>query len=311
MKEELKNIYSYHNWRQSINIDEKYSTPGHIKKNIWRWSLLPLELKNESFLDIGSNDGKVVFEAEKRGGNNIVACDLYIDDLRSMINGWPINGIEMLIKYKKSKVQIMRDGIFGLQASSVKYDHVLLNDVINWVGNIDETLMILANKSKKNIFISDQFLKSSQSIKVRPNSKELKMFNEMCSIHYVIEFLASLGFELLKSKKILPEEVDFDSYIASYKIYIDKEVAVYAYPDKHSPQNNVIQSNQKSSYFVNGYFFIRSIGWVKKEDVISVKNHSSLLYKIFNFFNLNKLYFYLTHKKRNEVVNYSMHFIKK
>jgi tRNA (mo5U34)-methyltransferase len=183
----LKKVLKYHDWRQKIFLKDGYFTPGHISNDIYSHLSLPSSLENKSFLDIGSNDGQLVFEAEKRGASKIIASDLYIDKLDTMSMGWPVEGIEILKEYFNSKIEIHRKGLFGLNELNDKFDYVILNNVINWVGDIDEAIKRTLMASKNIVIFSDQFLKNNKgAFKEKPLSKNLEVFDEMCNLNYLL-----------------------------------------------------------------------------------------------------------------------------
>lgn len=66
MNKKLEKIFSYQNWRQSIEVENNIFTPGHITPDMWTFVGLPASLQGKSFLDVGANDGMFSFLAEKK-----------------------------------------------------------------------------------------------------------------------------------------------------------------------------------------------------------------------------------------------------
>ncbi len=88
MNPEIKKLLSYPYWRQCIELDANYKTPGRVDKEFWNMLHFPDDLTERSFLDVGANDGLFSFIAEKKGAKRIISSDLYKEDVGSMEIGW-------------------------------------------------------------------------------------------------------------------------------------------------------------------------------------------------------------------------------
>lgn len=292
----IDKIFSYHKWRQRIPLGNGVFTPGHIDKNIWKIAGLPQDMNGCSFLDVGSNDGMVVFEAETKGALKITACDLYIDELVSMTQGWPVEGIQILKEYFNSGIEINREGVYGLKNIEENYDYVLLSDVINWVGDIDEAIKILSSRTGRQLHIIDQFLTLNKgTYKGKMQSEELKVFPEMCNINYLTQKLRENGFRKITVERLafLALERTLERYLDTYYLEIKEGGGnFYAFPKEES---EIICSRKvikiKSHYEHNGYFFIRNEGWVKGIDVKVKRNRPSLIYRAFKKMRIRRVYF--------------------
>ena len=204
---ELEKVFSYHKWRQKILIKDGVYTPGHIDNNIWLDLGLPEKVDGLTFLDIGSNDGQIVFEAERRGAKKVYASDLYIDKLETMANGWPIEGISILKDVKHSNIIIHKGGLFELDSINEHFDIVILNNVLNWIGDIDLVLRTLAKLNFDRLYLADQFLVANTSeLKRAPQSSELKAFKELCNKEYLISKLKAYGIHLEKVSSFSTQE---------------------------------------------------------------------------------------------------------
>lgn len=307
----FKEIFSYHDWRQQVYLGNDVYTPGHIKKNIWKWTQLPNKIKGETLIDIGANDGKVVVEALLKGAEEVTACDMYIANLDSMSNGWPINGILLLNKWLKQKINIETEGIFNLQNHTKKYDHVVMTDVLNWVGDIDKATSILCNLSTIYIYIADQFIKGNTIKKEKSELPSLAVFNEMCTLNYLLNQLKKNGFKVVKIQKLNPFRVDHDSFVDSFILTINHNSDLYELPCKYASKGKINKGLFKSAYKYNDYFFIRKKGWVKASDVVIKKNKASLIYKIFKAMSIDMIYFKLQGiKHQTATVHYSIKAVK-
>lgn len=71
------------NWWHSIKLSEDYTTNGRVGEDhcspdsITKRFGMPLGLTGKTVLDVGTFDGLMAFEAEKRGAKEVVAIDIY------------------------------------------------------------------------------------------------------------------------------------------------------------------------------------------------------------------------------------------
>ena len=220
-KQEIEKVFSYLKWRQKILIKDGVYTPGHIDNNIWLDLGLPESVEGLSILDIGSNDGQLVFEAERRGAKKVYASDLYIDKLETMAMGWPVEGISILKDVKNSDIVIHKEGLFGLDSINEHFDIVILNNVLNWIGDIDLVLSTLAKVNFKRLYIADQFLTTNNTeLKTAPQSKELKTFKELCNFKYLISKMREHNIELEKVTSFSIQEKYIKKFINQNNITI-------------------------------------------------------------------------------------------
>lgn len=311
-KEEIEKVFSYHKWRQKIFIKEELYTPGHIDNDIWKDLGLPENVKGLTVLDIGSNDGQVAFEAEKRGAKKVYASDLYIDKLDTMANGWPIEGISILKDVKSSNIIIHKEGLFGLDSIKDHFDIVILNNVLNWIGNIDLVINTLSKINFDKLYLADQFLTiNKEIIKRAPQTSELKAFKELCNKKYLIAKMEDFEIKLIKSTRYSILEKYINKFITQNNIVSDVEVYSYEYPDQKAKEIMKSKISSISYYFINDFYFIRNIGWVSKGDVQCSKNKVNLILRVFKYLRLLKVYVFIKEFfKKNETMNYVLVFKK-
>lgn len=307
---ELEKVFSYHKWRQKILIKDGVYTPGHIDNNIWLDLGLPEKVDGLTFLDIGSNDGQIVFEAERRGAKKVYASDLYIDKLETMAMGWPVEGISILKDIKNSGIIIHKEGLFGLGSIEEHFDIVILNNVLNWIGDIDLVLRTLAKLNFDRLYLADQFLVANTSeLKRAPQSSELKAFKELCNKEYLISKLKAYGIHLEKVSSFSTQEKYIRKFIEQNNLKTNGEVDIYNQPDQNSTIIARSQIDGSSNYSYNNFYFIRSLGWVKQEDVSKSRNKVSWILKIVYQLNLLKAYVFLKGLfKQNETNNFVLVF---
>jgi 2-polyprenyl-3-methyl-5-hydroxy-6-metoxy-1,4-benzoquinol methylase len=303
-KQELEKVFSYHKWRQKILINDAIHTPGHIDNDIWKDLGLPNSVNDLNILDIGSNDGQIAFEAEKRGAEKVYASDLYIDKLETMAMGWPIEGISILKDVKNSSIVIHKEGLFGLDSINDQFDIVILNNVLNWIGDIDLVIRTLAKLNFKSMYIADQFLTTKNTeVKRAPQTSELKAFKELCNKEYLTSKMKEFDIYLDKVTSFSIQEKYIKKFIEQNNITSNGEVNIYNQPDQNSTIIAKSAINSSSNYLFNDFYFVRTVGWVKKEDVLSRKNKVSPLLNIFYKAGLLKIYVFLKELFKNDETN--------
>jgi 2-polyprenyl-3-methyl-5-hydroxy-6-metoxy-1,4-benzoquinol methylase len=75
---ELREVVSKYWWYHSIDLGNGIITPGHFGANLPAVMELldQIEISGMTCLDVGTMDGKIAFEMEKRGANRVVTIDL-------------------------------------------------------------------------------------------------------------------------------------------------------------------------------------------------------------------------------------------
>lgn len=282
-KEELDKVFSYHKWRQKILIKDGVYTPGHIDNNIWLDLGLPESVEGLTILDIGSNDGQLVFEAEKRGAKKVYASDLYIDKLETMAMGWPVEGISILKDVKNSGIIIHKEGLFGLGSIEEHFDIVILNNVLNWIGDIDLVIKQLSSISFDRLYISDQFLKDNKvAAKRKPISKDLQVFKELCNVKYIILKSLENNFTVESVKPIDVELNYLRRFTDKFMLESKGKIDFYELPNASSKVLNKIDFKGESNYNFDGFYFVRNKGWVYNTDVVTRKNKLSFIAGVFD-----------------------------
>lgn len=305
MNSELKKIFSYHYWRQDIKLDNNYSTGGKINESYWEKFNFP-EVRNKSFLDIGSNDGLFSFLAEKKGAKKVVASDLYKESVDSMENGWSYKGINLLKDLFKSNITIHTKGIYHLSELNQKFDVVLVNHVVNWLDNIELALDNLANACNNELIISDGFLTEENVYnETKPsNMPILKMYKTS----YFADLLRRKGFEIISIEEVNYQSIFMQLYLKFPVIKAEIDTKVYDYPDENSPYKLLSKPTKEDSFsYVNGYYRLFGQGWVHENSVYVYYYKASIIYKLCNALGLLSLYFSFKNwrfKKKNKYAYY-------
>jgi Methyltransferase domain len=300
MKEELKKIYGYHYWRQRIQLEGSYLTPGFIDGVMWSQLELPKDMKGKTFLEVGSNDGMFCFESERRGASKVVASDLYKGSIDTMKNGWSKNGIELLKDYFKSSIQLHETGIYGLDSLKEKYDVVLVNNVIVWLEDEREAIRQLANVTSGTLYLADGFLVDDS----KPMKSETKQgpMRYMYNLSYMKQVLIENGFKIDKVLAFHNQEVLTRNFIHAPQIFVKDDTKVYDLPDLSSSTRVVSAVKDQANYILNDFYHLAELGWFHKDDVKIEYHKPSILYKVSKFFGVLNIYYqYLQNKhiKRN------------
>lgn len=283
-------IFKYNAWRQKIHLRDNYYTPGRIEDTLWDFIGLPKSLNEKSFLDIGANDGMFSFLAEKKGATEVTASDLYIDKLDTMQNGWPLEGILLLKDYFQSKIKLHHKGIYFLSELQKQYDVVFVNNIINWLDNIDLAFENIGKATKGTLYLSDGFITDNKSPKQveQENSNLRYMYN----LSFIEKLLNKNGFKIEKVRELNYQKMFLKKFSQTPELHISKETKIYDYPSVNSNKKNTDKPIVTPSYgALNDFFHVANLGWVQKSDV-SVKYYpASKAYEIAKRLNLEKLYY--------------------
>lgn len=311
MKEKLKEIYSYKYWRQKIELGEGFKTPGHVDKSIWNFLDLPNELNGKSFLDIGSNDGLFSFEAEKKGASMVVASDLYKESIDSMKNGWSSQGIKLAIEHLNSKVRLHNSGVYHVKEIGAKFDVVFMNDIMNWLEDVELAFKNLGEVTAETLYLSDGFMldnSSPKQFKIEGGS-----LRYMYNLSFVSHLLVKNGFAIESIKELNYQKVFLKDYIETPLITIPANTKLFQLPVQDANFELSLDYVGKSNHEMNGFFHINKLGWVNKADVIVKQYSPSLFYRIAKATGTLELYYaYLQsrHKKQTKFTAYIIKAVK-
>lgn len=308
MKSKLAKILSYHRWRQSISLGNNLKTPGRVSEDIWNFIHLPNSLKGKSFLEVGSNDGMFSFIAEKKEASKVVSSDLYKPSYDSMRNGWSVEGINLLKDYFNSKIEIHEKGVYHLQELNEKFDVVIINDIINWLDDIELAFENLGKVVKGELYLSDGFLIDNS----KPIKKKIEGQSEryMYNLKFIEDILNRNGFKVEHIKELNYQKVFVEDFVSIPLLDLNVGTKIYESPFDNQNFYLLQQFKQlKADGNINGYRHIYDLGWVKEEDVRLNYFLPSLLYNFLKFLRLESIYFnYLKKKevKKNGFTAYSI-----
>jgi SAM-dependent methyltransferase len=294
----IREILSYKWWRQSIELGNGIRTPGGVQPSLWTLLKMPENLIGKSFLDVGANDGMFSFEAEKRGATRIVASDLYKTGIDSMKNGWSAEGINLLRQYFHSKVEIHTTGIYDLQSLNGKFDVVFVNNIINWLDNIEAAMDNLAAVCGGRLYLSDGFiLDESKPIVESLNKSSLRY---MYNVPFVVNMLAKRGFKIEEIRPVSYEKVFVDEYLQVAEISSEKKIKVYEYPELSAGHKYIEAVKDRSDMQIREFYHLNGLGWIHENEVTAKFAKPSSLYKLISRLGLSNWYYALLDQRRRK-----------
>jgi SAM-dependent methyltransferase len=232
---------------------------------------LPTDLRGQSFLDIGANDGFFSFQAERYGADKVLALDKYADvEMSGNRTAWDRKGIEMVHQYLDSKIKIVSASFEDCEFNE-QFDNVLISNVLVWMHNIETVIAKLSSITRGVLYIRDGFLtddKKHITTKGGPNFFE---------IGKLIKILNNNGFEVFHKKQIFYSESVRKSFETFHLISSENVVPYFSHPWSVNPLGEIYIPTQVSYNHVNRRYFVSNKGWV---DSIYLNIHSdSLWYK--------------------------------
>lgn len=312
MDKKLETVFSYQNWRQSIEVEPGIYTPGHITSDMWSFVGLPDSLKEKSFLDVGSNDGMFSFLAEKKGATEIVSSDLYKDSIDTMQNGWSNEGINLLIEQLHSKIKLHNKGIYHLDELNKQFDVVLVNNIINWLDDIELGFNNLSKATKGTLYLSDGFLTDNTTPECKKQNGRLRY---MYNLSFIENLLKKNGFSIESVTELNYQKVFVKKFLNTPTIEIVKGTKVYQFPDLNAPYQEVSEDlKSEGNGIYNNFYHIDKKGWVSKENIKVSYKQPSLVYKMVNVLGLKELYFRNSNnsqKKATGIISYTIKANKK
>jgi len=264
----LRKIFSYHHWRHRVYLGHGYRTPGYnTLDHDWDFYGMPDSLKDKTVLDIGANDGYYSFGAEERGASAVTGIDIYGGDGKTMVGGWPIDGIIMLKEYLGSKVEIMSLSLFDLPKLDRKWDVVFCNDVLSWLDDIDKAITLVSNVANETVVIRDTFSTDPKAKKIPIRKMLDQCYMQRIGLSYLKKRLRELGFKSIRIKRIY----SYRHYEWQYENFPSAEssgvIETYLSPFETVPSGNVIVNGQWILMEYGDFYYLRTLGWVKKQDV--------------------------------------------
>jgi SAM-dependent methyltransferase len=265
----LVDIMSYKKWRRKMPLGRGIFTSGPLHPEEWSDMYLPSDLRGSSFLDIGSNDGFFSFQAERLGAEYVVALDRYDDVLRSgHLTKWDYKGIKMFKEFSGSQVNIVSSSFEEFE-TGIKFDHVLLSNVLVWMENVDLTISKLASVTNGTLYIRDGFYFGPEKSGVR-NSEGIRRL----SIHDVEKKLIKNGFDIVLRKRNFHSKSTMRDFLTLDLISSNQAVEYYDHPWSKNPLGKIEIPPQFALNYIDGRFFVKNVGWIDRSPMIKVYSNS-------------------------------------
>jgi len=278
-QEDLNRIFSYHHWRQRIQLTDSFETPGRNFANEWDSAMLPKSMQGLSFLDVGSNDGMFSFLAEKKGAQQVYATDIYTNEHNShMVAGWNNTGVTIARDVLRSKVKFHNYSIYELDKIEGKFDYVYCANVIAWLRDPLTALEQLASKAKGTLHLREDISSMPGSKPALEMVHSFKAGSATCYYNpnkaWFTEVLLGLGF-----KEVTIQAIDEEALLK----YRNDHSQLYAVPAKTpivtSPievqSHGAIESDRtlRSTFEYSSYCFFPSVGWIAKSDISPIESN--------------------------------------
>lgn len=224
-----------------------------------------------------------------------------------MQNGWSNEGICLLIECLQSKIKLHNKGIYHINELNKQFDIVLVNNIINWLEDIELGFKNLGEVTKGTLYLSDGFLKDNST----PNRKKMDgKLRYMYNLSFIEGLLKKNGFSIESVTELNYQKVFVNKYLNTPKIEILKGTKLYEFPDLSST-SLIVQEDAKTegNGFYNNFYHIDKRGWANKNDIKVSFNKPSVAFKVFDKIGLKELYFqYLnrSNKKTSDIVSYTI-----
>jgi len=154
-------------WRHRISLPFGVVTPGRIGNELIQLVDLPKMLSNRTVLDIGTFDGLLAFEAERRGAKDVLAIDTWdgagTDDPKwwAYMHSRP-RGFRVAHALLNSKVRWKRLSVYSLCAKRVGvFDYVLMCGLLYHLSNPFLAIKNALSVTKRRLIIESAFIAAS------------------------------------------------------------------------------------------------------------------------------------------------------
>lgn len=275
-------IRSFTQWRQRIPIGDAEFTNGYLLlPNEWELNYLPESMAGKSFLDVGANDGYFAFEAERRGASESIASDLYFDGISGNKGGWNSQGIQLIKNHLNSRVQIIHKSIYNIHELPSAYDVVLCSNVLSWLDNPLMGIERLSESCRETLFIKDGFLITNNSAPMLRYDADNHSVFYRANLKYMEATLRRFGFKKIEFKPFY-NFLQFQWQMDNFPVIMNHDpLPVFKLPQDDSES---VMTHCQGKWVLgahNHFYFIRGLGWVKKENSqIQTRQSKSLIKKM-------------------------------
>jgi SAM-dependent methyltransferase len=144
-------------WLHRIDLGEGKYTPGSKDASYWSALGLPDTLEGKSLLDVGTFDGLVAFEAERRGAEHVLATDVWHDppaDDRPNNLQQGRRGFDLVQDYLDTDVEGRRIGANAIDPDTVgTFDVVVVSGVLVYLEEPLAALRALRSVASETLVV--------------------------------------------------------------------------------------------------------------------------------------------------------------
>jgi len=154
---EYTDILDHDYWLHRIDLGDGEYTPGSKDASHWSALGLPDDLSGKSLLDIGTFDGLLAFEAERRGADRVLATDVWRespgdDRPNNLLQGK--RGFELAVEYLDSDVESRRIGAGAIDPETVgTFDIVVVSGVLVYIEEPLSALRTIASVAEETVVV--------------------------------------------------------------------------------------------------------------------------------------------------------------
>ena len=219
------------------------------------------------------------FMAEKRGAHEVMATDLYNENVSSSSagTGWNIEGIRLAKSYLDSIVEIKSQSIYELAELEKTFDFVFCSDVIAWLDNLPLAIKNLANVTRDTLIIRDSLFGKLNNYPLL-RFEEGKLFFRPNKA-FMTKILKELGFREVKFHRM--SQSPNNSYTTFCLYHVNEQARIYEHPYASEPESLGKEATKgTSTCYINGRHYFRNIGWIGDSDIRIIPKNSGPVKKM-------------------------------
>ncbi len=268
-EEQLIGMLSKTNWRHKIKLGPNIYTPGYCAEYEWDLCLLPNNFKNQTFLDVASNDGMYSYLAEKKGASKVTGFDIYSNvETLEMTQSWDIEKPLMIKKYFDLQAEFISMDVMNLGSLEGKFDYVFCSNLLAWLADPLGALKSIAAKAGNILHLREDVspLKGKPALEFVYKKAGNCYYNPNKA--FFIETLTQLGFSKIEFSLVDEREQLLKRLAEQILVVTDIGVPIYLNPFTKEVVSKTTTDHLQLSYLeYKDHFFIEKAGWVRKSDV--------------------------------------------
>lgn len=278
-----EDILNHSPWYHRIPFDDKKYTPGRfVGPKYWDTLGLPSDLSGKTFLDVGTANGLMAFEAEKRGAERVLGVDIWHDKSDK-------KGAKMVKNYIDSDVEFREINAYNISSETVgEFDFVLcaglLYHLSNPYGVIDNVVSISTDKVVIETSLN-QYKHLTDGVLVPTSSAPPQPIRMVPNLQAVNKMITTAGGSVIKKYTCNVDDSRGGKDVPRVETGIIKPGSKL-YKNKHSDSANrvidedkeveILYQDRESIYII--HWEPRFYGWVKPNSIHIESNDQSNVY---------------------------------